>query len=342
MKVTAKIRNSMGWILFIWAAWGGCTQHSTTEKYQNKRDNVVNVRDKVKEIPMEEVLIGPSVGMYLMDDYLLIAYSRSPDKLIHIFDKKEFSYITSLADRGQGPGEIANMGHIGIDEEHRMFYVSDHGKQAIFSYELDSVLVNPIYMPEVKIKMDKGLFPDRYQYLNDTLCYGRFIEPVGNADFRDGVCIFNMNTGEIKRIQGKHPDLDKNRIGIAASMENKIYVEYSHTYDLMAICNLNGDLKYTIYGPNWSKERDRKDHYGKVVFIKDKIFASYAKGNYQTNEYIPTQFLVFDIEGNYLQTIETGYWISDFCYDNDNHRIILCCNDAELQFAYFDLEGVIQ
>ena len=38
---------------------------------------------------------------------------------------------------------------------------------------------------------------------------------------------------------------------------------------------------------------------------------------------LPTQFLIFDLEGNYQQTIETGYQISDFCYDKDNDRIVM-------------------
>ena len=335
--------NKLLYLLFIVLCWS-CTHNSKTEKYQNKRDSVVHVRKKVTEIviPENEVLLGILPNLYIIDNYLIISDSRSDGKLIHVFNKHTFNYVISLAERGQGPGEIANIGHIASDEVHRKFYVSDHGKQAIFSYDLDSVLTNPLYMPEVKIKMDKGLFPDRYQYINDTLSYCRIIEPIGNASFQDGVGLLNMNTGEIKRIKNKHSNLEKNRITIAVSIENGIYVEASYSYDLLTICNLDGDLKYNIYGPNWNSIRDMKSHYGKVVFIKNKICASCAQGDFQTNEYIPTKFLVFDINGNYIQTIETGYWITDYCYDEGNNRIIMCLNDAEIQFAYLDLNGIIK
>ena len=33
-------------IVFCW----GCSSNSTTEKHQDKRDNVINVRDRIKEI----------------------------------------------------------------------------------------------------------------------------------------------------------------------------------------------------------------------------------------------------------------------------------------------------
>jgi len=50
--------------------------------------------------------------------------------------------------------------------------------------------------------------------------------------------------------------------------------------------------------------------------------------------------LVFDLHGDYLKTLDVGYKIVDFCYDDDNNRIIMNLND-EIQFAYLSLEGLI-
>lgn len=47
------------------------------------------------------------------------------------------------------------------------------------------------------------------------------------------------------------------------------------------------------------------------------------------------------MNGNYLQTLETGYGISDFCYDDENKRIIMSVDDVAIQFAYFDIDGII-
>ncbi len=64
-------------------------------------------------------------------------------------------WISPEYQRGQGPEEIANIGHIGINETNRRFFVSNHGKQKIFSYELDSVLSNPSYTPVVKQQLNE-------------------------------------------------------------------------------------------------------------------------------------------------------------------------------------------
>jgi hypothetical protein len=327
--------------LFLIAVCCGCSSDSNTEKHQNKRDKIILVQDKVKEIEIEDVLIGQVARVYLLGDYLIIKDYMSVDKIIHLFDKKNFNYVTSTADRGQGPGEITNPGHVGSDESRRIFYVNDHGKQAIFAYELDSVLANPDYLPKVKMKMDKMQHPDKYQYINDTLSIGLIIEPIGNSDFKQVVAKWNMNTGEIKPMKYEHPAIEKKRISFDVSMEHGIYVECHSNHDLMTICNLNGDLKYNIYGPNWSDQQDNLQYYTKVIFCKDRIVASYSGGIYGSDERFATKFFVFDIAGNYIQTLETGYRISDFCYDKENNRIIMSLN-ADIQFAYLDMEGVIK
>jgi hypothetical protein len=329
--------------LFLITVCWSCTHSSKTEKYQGKRDHIVNVRDQVKEIviPEEVIMIGPVAGLYLMNGYLIIQDHKSFDKLMHIFDNNGFGYLTSIADRGQGPNEITNMGSIGIDETNRKFYVSDHGKQKIFSYDLDSVLANPLYVPEVKMEMNEKQFPDRYQYINDTLSIGLIIEPVGVSDFAQFVGKWNMHTGEISPIKYKHPDVKKKRITFAVSMEQGIYVEcYHRRYDLMTICTLDGDLKYNIYGPNWNSSEDIH-YYDKVVFCHDKIVVSYSGGGWLSDDYLPTKFLVFDLNGDYIKTLETGYRISDYCYDKKNNRIILNLDD-EIQFAYLELDGLME
>jgi hypothetical protein len=293
-------------------------------------------------IPEEDVLIGSFPQLYLMGDYLFIADYKSPDKLIYLFDKKRFNYVTSTAYMGQGPGEITRIGHIGVDEVNRIFYVTDHGKQRIFGYELDSVLTNPFYMPEVKMKMNESQYPDRYQYINDTLSIGLIFELIGNNDFKPSVATWDMNTGEIKLMKYEHPDIEKKRISFAVSMEDSIYVECYYYHDLMTICNLNGDLKYNIYGQNYNRIKSNKVyHYGKVAFCNDRIIASYSGGKNFTEEADPTKFFVFDLTGDYIQTLETGYRILDFCHDKENNRIIMALDD-DIQFAYLELDGLIE
>lgn len=336
-----KKTNKLLFIIII-TTFLSCVHSSKTEKYQTHRNIVINVQDKVKEIEIKDVLIGSIAPLYSLGEYLIIGDPKSDDKLIHIFNKHNFSYMTSLGTRGQGPDEITNIGHIAIDENHHRFYVSDHGKQKIFSYNIDSVLLDPSYKPEVKMTMDERQFPSTYQIINDTLAMGLIIEPTGNYGFNQSLAKWNMETRKIEPMKYKHPDIEKKRVTFAASNENGIYVECYSYHDLMTICDMNGNLQCNIYGKNWDKRTSNEiHHFGDVVFCGDKILASYSGGNNLTNEYYPTQFFVFNLNGDYVETIDLGYRISRFCYDKQNHRLIMNLEDV-IQFAYIDLDGIIE
>lgn len=333
------MKNILKYLLLL-ALCCACTQNVTTEKYQKSRNNIVNVHDKIKEIEIEDVLIGKISLPYIIDKYLIISDYESPDQLIHIFDKNTFRYLTSTAYKGQGPGEITMIGHIEYDKARRKFYVTDHGKQKIFSYDLDSVLTNPSYMPEVKLDMDINLFPDTYKYIDDTLCIGRVIKPIGTNDFKPYVAKWNMQTGNMQLMKYEHPDIQKVRFSSEVSPEHNMYLQCYSRHDLMTICDLNGNLKYNIYGPAWTSNVSQTSHYWEAVFCGDRIIASYSGGDRRTNTDFPTKLLVFNLEGDYLQTLETSYRIFRFCYDRENNRLIFCMDD-EIQFGYLDLVDII-
>lgn len=324
-------------IIFCW----GCSLNSTTEKHQSKRYNIINVHDQIKEISIEDLLIGFFSWPVVIDNYIFITDYKTANEFIHIFDKNNFKYITSIAPRGQGPGEIANIGgHIVEDKVNRKFYVSDHGKNRIFSYDLDSAIADPAYLPAEKMKMGDQIFPDKYEYINDTLSIGVTIQRLGNGNFKPVVGKFNMQTGEITPMSYTiNPYVKKKRIFFDLSVEHNIYVEAYMPHDLMTICSLDGELKYNIYGPNWDTETHGKDFFENVRICKDRIVATYLGERYITADrkvVYATKFLVFDLEGNYLKTLETGYPIINYCYDKDNHRILMSLN-ADIQFAYLDL-----
>ncbi|MBE8722335.1 6-bladed beta-propeller [Sphingobacterium pedocola] len=89
-------------LLSIW----GCNDRSYSEIQQYKRDKITHAKADLQEIQIEDALIGSIARLYIIDDYVLIVDHKSADKLIHIFNKDNFNYVTSIADIGQGPGEI--------------------------------------------------------------------------------------------------------------------------------------------------------------------------------------------------------------------------------------------
>jgi hypothetical protein len=343
-QIKILIMNRISGLLCVILCYS-CTFSNETEKYQGKRDKIVNVRDRVKEIKMEEPLISSLNRMYIMDNYLIIQDMKSYKDIIHLFDKNDFTYVTGLAEKGQGPNEIANMGLIALDEAQHKFYVSDHGKQRVLSYDVDSVLSHASYQPEVKMKMDETIFPDHYQIINDSVAICRVIQLLEPGNFNPTVGKMDMKTGEITPMKYENPHITgRKRSSMVASIENGLYLEYYHNHDLMTICNLDGDLICNVYGPDWSDDSDRGGdyYYSNAIFCGNKIFATYLGEKFMVNGrgQLPTLFLVFDLYGNYIQTLDTGCYIIDFCYDTANNRIILSMND-EKQFAYLPLDGLI-
>lgn len=327
-------------ILIAICAWG-CADRSDSGIHQHKRDKVTNVKSDIKEIQIENVLIGSIARLFIVDDYLLISAPQSDDKLIHIFNKNDFKYLTSMADIGQGPGEITIIGHIEENKSNRAFLVSDHGKQKIFSYNIDSALSTPSYMPKERVSMAKSQFPHVYKFINDSLSIGLFIQPIGTSDFSQSIAKWNMTTGDVETLSQEHPKVKRKRVSFAISEENGLFVECYSYDDLMTIYGLDGDLKFNIYGPNWDKRTSgRMQHYRKVEFCGDYIFATYFGEKESPEKYIPSKFIVFDTSGNYIKTIVTEYPVSDFCYDKDNNRLIMSL-DSEIQFGYLDLDGII-
>lgn len=319
-----------------------CNNNNNSEKHQSQRDNVINVHDKVEEIQIEDVLLSSFARLYLLDNYLIISDSKAYDEmLIHLFSKNNFEYVTSALPKGQGPSEITNMGHIEVNERSKELYVSDHGKLKIFSYPLDSILDNAYNTPEVKKEINNIQFPSNYIFINDTLSFARIIVPTGNIGHNELLAKWNMQTGEINKMKYTHPKVETKRIALAVSMDNETLVECYHNHDLMTIMDLNGNLKYNVYGQNWNnRDASRINHFGKVVFRGDKIIASYSGGDMSTDEYYPTKLLIFDINGDYIKTLEIGYRISDLCYDEENDRIIFALDDV-IQFAFLDLKEYI-
>ena len=235
-----------------------------------------------------------------------------------------------------------NMGVIVPDEVHHRFFVPDYGKLKVLSYSVDSILKNPFYRPEVKGDMKELQFPDRFVYVNDTFCIARSIMVGESKYFQQSLVRWNMLTGEMKLLVEGHPKVERKRSQFAVSLEHNLIVDcYAH-HDLMTIYDLDGNLKYNIYGPYWDdKTSNDMVYYDAVVICKDKIVAAYAGGRNWSDEGFPNCFQVYDFDGNYIKTLNIGRKICNFCYDQELNRLIMVL-DNEIQFAYLNLDGLIE
>lgn len=330
--------------LLIFIFWG-CENNSETEIYLKSRDDIVKVQDKVVEILTEEPFVSSYSDVHLLNNHLIIKDWKGYDYLIHLFDKHTFKHVKSTGTIGQGPKEIANIGNIFLDENKNNFYVVDQGKLQLLSYNLDSLLSEKDYEFTIKASFTKKNYPSGCYYITDTFSIVKQLSFAENGGAVESCGQWNMITGEFKKGY-IHPtqsteSLNTHSTHFDASKEQGIYVMCSRFFDVMTICYLDGTLKCNVYGPNWKKEKNNQIHYNMDVCVGgDKIYALYSGADQRTDDYYPTQMFVYDINGHYLKTLDLGYRILNFCYDDDHHRLILHADD-DIQFGYLDLEGII-
>lgn len=72
--------KNLFYLMLILVACRACSSGAETEKFQNDRNNVVNVREKVKEIKIEDVFIGSITGLFLIADYL-VSLRKVPENI---------------------------------------------------------------------------------------------------------------------------------------------------------------------------------------------------------------------------------------------------------------------
>lgn len=322
----------------------GCSYHSDGDKYVRHSDNIVDVKELVQEIVIDTPLIGRLTRPFILGKYLILTEPQSIDNQIYLFDKKNFSYITGTGHPGEGPHEITNFGELIPDEKEQCIYVPDLGKMKVLSYELDSVLLNPNYLPKYKTEVNKIMTPFMFSYINDTLCYACCMTAEPGKYFQESLVTWNMKTGNIRPLISGHPEIERKRIRFAVSMENDlIAVSYDH-HDLLATYDLKGNLKHYIYGPNWDNatSNDMIYYYGSIIICNNRIIVGYSgEKNEDRGNLTVSQLLVYDLDGNYMKTLKVDYNIVLFCYDPEYNRIIMVLED-EIQFAYLGLDGLLE
>lgn len=329
-----QIMNKLFLISFIICFISCGTGTDEQNKRQKTRDNVVNAKELTYNIDCDEVLIGSIARPYIFGKYLMIVDYKSIDKLIHVFDKKNFKWLYSFGDMGQGPNEISSIGTIAWNNDTHEIYVMDNAQRKLLSYNADSLSVNHQHLPSLKLKLSGTTIPDDLYYINDTLSYGSFVK-LTESSFLQTAGKWNMDNGNIDFIDYVHPADKKKRIAFSVSTKHDRIVECSRRYDLMSLYDTDLKLLCNIYGPNWDEDGDRKEHFSNVAICGDKIVASYIGEDWQRNDGAK-QLHIFTIDGDYIKTLYLDRKINRLCYDEDNNRLIINF-DSDIQFGYLNL-----
>lgn len=316
-----------------------------SEVFQNRRDNIINIGDKIVDIK-SDLIFGNST-LHIVDEFFIInEVSPKGEQSIHLFNKNTFEYVTSTGIIGRGPGEISSPGVIGVDKISKILWVPDHGNKVMWKFPLDSILNNKYFKPTIKFALNYESFIEKFDFLNDSVLLGVAVQIHSDYSFSKEMSKYNLKNNSIKRYGYQHPEATgkKSSSQFALSLDNNFYVNSYFNLDLITICDLEGNLKYNIYGPDGlNNGGNKKSYYFGIDIFNDNIIASYIgdvgvidgingpRGN------IPSKFLVFDLKGNYQKTIDTGHKFTYFCVDEENKRVIIYFDDRPIPLGYFNL-----
>lgn len=325
-------------LLFLILFFGGCSSETNEERVQRKRDNIISIKDRLMEFNHDDVIL-PYSSISVGGHYLVLEGEDDYGRMFHVFSRESLAYIGSFGKRGQGPGEMGNIGSPVLTADGNM-YVTDYGHYLIYQFNVDSALQKIDYLPQIKRRLQHSVFPSEYQYISDTLSYGVFVKPISASSFEQVAGKWNLKTGEMQELNYQHPDLRIKRIHVAVSLPNKTYVEANNRYDLISYFNLEGLLKWNVYGPNWDKRGDYKQHFTGVFAYHDYLIASYNGSLWENHQAPTTLCVIFDMQGNYVKTLDIGYSIARMMIDEQYDRLLFCLDDA-MQFAYLDLKEVL-
>jgi hypothetical protein len=117
---------------------------------------------------------------------------------------------------------------------------------------------------------------------------------------------------------------------------------------LITVCNRDESLKYNLYGKYWEKDSSYCfDYYQDVEIVDKYIIVSYlGEVGFENDESgeqkgkLAKKILVFDLDGNYLNTYDTKHEIRSFKIDKLKRRILFYFTDREIPLAYVTLADV--
>lgn len=339
-------------ILFILFMSCSNIPEGALEKTYEKWDVIEKV-ENIREFPTE-VILSAQTRPYLVGNFLVIVDFKSVHNGVHIYNKNTFEYLTSVGILGKGPGEITQYYDVFPVKGTQTFWMYDHGKLIVYEFDIEEILKTKSkggqFLPKNIYDFDTKAFvvnPDRI--LSPDRVIGAGFYPTSNSTYRLRPGKYNFISGEYQTWGYVHPESknDNSRFWFTISDKHERYVIAYTTMDLMTICDLEGNLLYNIYGPNWDDsptERRRNRYFHLVRIAGNYIFTPYL-GNrgivldqYKRQRAVgSTQMIIFDIDGNYIKNMDLGEEIAWFAIDEVNNRVIVNFIYSDPSLCYFDL-----
>ncbi|MDE6263913.1 MAG: hypothetical protein K2M11_02095 [Paramuribaculum sp.] len=332
-------------LIFIYVCFS-CGKKDSINVTQ-ERDNEIDVSELIEEFPVDSVLIHAGARFYGSNRYLYIKDSESTDKITSVFLLPDGKYMGQFMDFGAGPNEVASAGSISvitspIDGREKALLI-DHGNYRIYGYDVDSALTDSTYTP-ISIKpLDELVMPSRYIYINDTLGFARkIVLHPGSPKFDQSLGKYNLKTGELIDF-ALEEHIAGNQSVFTVSEESERVIEAGTNIDIVVIYDYDGNVVKRIKGPNYKpKAEGRKSYFSNVKIAGPYILGVYSGGDWYTADYIGKNIEVWDLDGNYIATLNMGKRIRDMYYHNPSGILWLSIVEDDMVFGKLNLEEAMK
>ncbi len=342
-------------ILFLFLSCGK-TKTSQTEKYPDFTKNIIDVSEKI--IPIKtEVLLGSGDITNIGSCFLFNDWYGDEDKGFVFFDKKNFHHIGYGGKKGQGPGEHIKFKNVRIipnEQEPNSFFAFDYSLLCLYKYRIDSLLKDKNYLPNKVLQRKISEVLGNVVQLNDSIFLGMSLYATSHSSFVQRIVKFNTKKEKTELFGYQNPKIQKlgkanTHSNFAMSLKNGIYVQAFHYQDLITFCNREGNLICNVYGQYWKKDKKNFDFYGECQISSKYVFAEYIgrlglviDKHKRPRGAFPKKIQIFDLEGNYIKTLDFKEEFRSFCVDEDNNRIIVSFLDRDEPLGYLDLNGILE
>ncbi len=305
----------------------------------NREGNETDVSEHIKALNTEDLLIGGSSNIYVYGDRLYIVDTKPNNRILYVFDTDNGKYLGSALKPGPSPYEITDPGAFGVNADSGDALMFDYGQNRIVTFNVDSVITDSKYGIQTLRSLEMSGFPDSYVYVNDSTGYGRLIIPDGKNSYRQTICRYNAITGEIKKFGTCKAIGEGNRSSVSVSPDGKMIVETCRTQDLIVMYDSDGNPIKEIRGDAFEPVADKTmSFYTGAVVTNRHILVSYA-GKKVNEGFYGDHILVFDLEGNYLKTLNLGITIRKMAYSPSSDNLYISSPDS-IQFGVLPLEKI--
>ncbi|QZT38839.1 hypothetical protein K5X82_08040 [Halosquirtibacter xylanolyticus] len=304
--------------------------------------DIITVKQTPVEVLNKEPLGHPFFINNIKDKYLVITDIDARDKGLYIYNIDNFKPLGVTGKLGEGPGEISYY-HQPCEYKNG-FLMKDSGKYQYYYYDITKIKDNLEYLPYSVTKfINTKLFPFYFKMTSDSTYVGMIGHITSNSTYEIEVAEGNIFNDSIKNLIDIPKEIDNHNLQFFFSASNnRIFLNY-HYYHLFSIYDTQGKEIKQIYGSHKITKDRKKTHFsfaqtdGKDIYIPYNPEVSMFKdkrGRWDSKGY--NKILHFDIDGNYINTLETKEYFELCTILPTKHQLLLYSSKSETPFTTID------